>query len=287
MRKLITRQHYAILVGTILLAAMAQLSTMNTARAAVPAGVGFAPTAMAHWDVIDTAHGNVTIRIDAFYARQDWDATGKNDMIYVRVTHVPQGSSESISYTANFTSGPIWSMDRVYLNATLVVNWTTGPMSHPLSIEWLTSPQTAMINKYNAQNGNTVNANGAWRSGSGNFANATIVIGGAGPHGTAKYNSTWALVGVSSILPITSLSASALSDVTVKTGQTWNLLVQSSGGIGQHTYQWYEGTTLLSGQTSQLLPVNKSTTGTYTYSCKVTDSIGNTASSNIVTLTVS
>lgn len=93
MRKLITRQHYAILVGTILLAAMAQLSTINTARAAVPAGVGFAPMAMAHWDVLDTEHRNVTIRIDAVYARQDWDAAGKNDMVFVKVTHFPQGSS--------------------------------------------------------------------------------------------------------------------------------------------------------------------------------------------------
>jgi hypothetical protein len=150
----------------------------------------------------------------------------------------------------------------------------------------LTSPQTTSLNKYTNQNGTTTAANGIWRSGSGNIANASIVIGGAGPHGTAKFNSTWALVGVSSMQPITPLAASTFSDVTMKTGQTWNLITQSSGGIGQHTYQWYEGTTLLTGKTSQLLPVTKAAAGTYTYTCKVTDSIGNTATSNVVTVTV-
>ena len=85
---------------------------------------------------------------------------------------------------------------------------------------------------------------------------------------------------------ITGLAASAFCSVTVMRGWTWNFFTHSTGGIGSHTYQWYEGTTLLAGQTSMVLAATKNTPGTYTYYCKVTDSEGTTVSSNAVTLTV-
>ena len=82
------------------------------------------------------------------------------------------------------------------------------------------------------------------------------------------------------------LKATAFCDVTVMTGWTWWFFAHSTGGIGSHTYQWYEGTTLLQGQTSMVLSVTKNTPGTYTYYCKVTDSEGAATNSNTVTLTV-
>jgi hypothetical protein len=82
------------------------------------------------------------------------------------------------------------------------------------------------------------------------------------------------------------LKATAFCDVTVLPGWTWNFFAHSSGGTGSHTYQWYEGSTLLQGQTSMVLPVTKTSRGTYTYYCKVTDSQGAAAYSNTVILTV-
>jgi hypothetical protein len=178
------------------------------------------------------------------------------------------------------------SIDRVYLNATLAFNWTAGRvMNHPIAIEWLTAPQAVTYNKYTTISNSTTNANGAWRSGTGNIANATMIIGGSGPH-PSKYNSTWACVGVSSPQPLTPLAASAFSSATIFSGQTWYFFAHSTGGVGQCTYQWYEGSALLSGQTSMLLPMTRTTPGTYTFYCKVTDALGSTTNSNTVTLAV-
>jgi hypothetical protein len=82
------------------------------------------------------------------------------------------------------------------------------------------------------------------------------------------------------------LAISAFTDARIITGQTWYLFAHSTGGVGLHKYQWYEGATMLTGQTSMLLPVTKATAGSYTYSCKVTDADGTTATSNTVTLTI-
>jgi len=81
-------------------------------------------------------------------------------------------------------------------------------------------------------------------------------------------------------------AASAFSSVTVLAGWTWNFFVHSNGGVRPHTYQWYEGTTLLQGQTSMVLTVTKTVRGTYTFYCKVVDAERTTANSNAVTLTV-
>jgi hypothetical protein len=82
------------------------------------------------------------------------------------------------------------------------------------------------------------------------------------------------------------LAASAFSSVTVMRGLTWNFFVQSTGGVGPYTYQWYEGSTLIAGQTSMILSMNKAAAGTYTYTCIVTDSYGNAATTNVITMTV-
>jgi len=82
------------------------------------------------------------------------------------------------------------------------------------------------------------------------------------------------------------IGASAFSSVTVLTGWKWYFFVHSAGGVGSHTYQWYEGSTIMQGQTSMVLTVTKSVAGTHTYFCQVTDSDGASFNSNTVTLTV-
>jgi pimeloyl-ACP methyl ester carboxylesterase len=82
------------------------------------------------------------------------------------------------------------------------------------------------------------------------------------------------------------LKATAFCNVTLISGGTWYFFAHSNGGVGSHSYQWYEGSTLLQGQTSMVLPVTKSALGAYNFYCKVTDSEGTTTNSNTVTLTV-
>jgi len=82
------------------------------------------------------------------------------------------------------------------------------------------------------------------------------------------------------------LLATAFSSVTLLPGWTWNFFVHSNGGVGQITYQWFEGSTLMQGQTSMVLSVTKNTPGTYAYFCKVTDSNGAAINSNTVYLSV-
>jgi predicted secreted protein len=80
-------------------------------------------------------------------------------------------------------------------------------------------------------------------------------------------------------------AASAFTSVTVLRGWTWYFFVHSNG-VWPCTYQWYENTTLLQGQTSMVLPVTRTALGNYTFYCKVTDAQGLTVSSNTVRLTV-
>jgi hypothetical protein len=81
-------------------------------------------------------------------------------------------------------------------------------------------------------------------------------------------------------------AASTFSSVTIFSGQFWYFCVHSTGGVSPHKYQWFEGTTPIAGQTSMVYVASKSTPGTYTYYCKITDAEGTTADSSSVTLTV-
>jgi pimeloyl-ACP methyl ester carboxylesterase len=76
------------------------------------------------------------------------------------------------------------------------------------------------------------------------------------------------------------------SSPSVTTGQTTTLTATASGGTAPYTYQWYEGTTLLSGQTSAQLTVTKTTSGTYTYYATIMDSERKTANTNTLTIQV-
>jgi pimeloyl-ACP methyl ester carboxylesterase len=108
-------------------------------------------------------------------------------------------------------------------------------------------------------------------------------------------NKTWLLnplnqfsFSASTLVPIATpaLSASVFCSVTAITGQTWYFFAHSTGGLGSYSFQWYEGATLLPGQTSMILPMSKTAAGIYSYTCKVTDTQGTTATSNAITLTV-
>jgi hypothetical protein len=92
----------------------------------------------------------------------------------------------------------------------------------------------------------------------------------------------------STLIPLASLApaASAFCNVTLIGGGSWYFFAHSNGGFGPHSYQWYEGTTLLQGQTSMVLPITKTSLGIYTFICKVTDSQGTTTNTNTVTLTI-
>ena len=114
--------------------------------------------------------------MDVVYGQQTSD--NKSNMIYIKVEH-PQGISEATGYTANITSGPTWSMDHVYINATLTFNWTTGYSPHPVVIEWFTRPPS-VTNSITLQNGTISYLPGEWRSGNSTIANATMTIGGSG-----------------------------------------------------------------------------------------------------------
>ncbi len=81
-------------------------------------------------------------------------------------------------------------------------------------------------------------------------------------------------------------AASAFSSATIFAGQSWYFFAHSNAGVGDHRYQWYEGTAPIAGQTDMVLKATKATAGTYTFYCKVTDSEGATTNSNSVTLTV-
>ena len=82
------------------------------------------------------------------------------------------------------------------------------------------------------------------------------------------------------------LRVSAFTNVAVLPGWTWYFFVHSLGGVGAHTYQWYDVSGLLAGQTSMVLPVTKNAPGAYSFFCRVTDSEGQVINSNNVTLTV-
>jgi hypothetical protein len=90
------------------------------------------------------------------------------------------------------------------------------------------------------------------------------------------------------VLPIdpNALAATAFTSVSVLRGWTWYFFVHHNGGEAPYTYQWYEGTALMSGESSQWLPVSKMSTGTFTFYCKVTDAQGRAVTSNGVTLRV-
>ena len=82
------------------------------------------------------------------------------------------------------------------------------------------------------------------------------------------------------------LTATAFTSVTVLPGWTWWFFVHSVGGVGPVTYQWYDASGPIAGQTSLVLSVTKTTPGAYNLFCRVSDSEGQVTNTRNVTLTV-
>jgi hypothetical protein len=123
----------------------------------------------------------------------------------------------------------------------------------------------------------------------GNLVINPLFVGPLSPNGytEALFFGTHARVNGQGVLVYyPALSASAFCSVTVMKGQTWYFFTQSTGGVGPYTFHWFEGSASLAGQNSMILATNKATAGTYTYTCVVTDSYGNTVTTNAITLTV-
>jgi pimeloyl-ACP methyl ester carboxylesterase len=84
-------------------------------------------------------------------------------------------------------------------------------------------------------------------------------------------------------------AAATPTTLTVETGQTATFNVYATGTVSPYTYQWYQETNLLIGQTKPQisLPTTKNNeNGQFTYYCKITDAENQTTNSNIVTLAV-
>jgi pimeloyl-ACP methyl ester carboxylesterase len=88
------------------------------------------------------------------------------------------------------------------------------------------------------------------------------------------------------ILNHTLTASCSSSAASVQTGQSATISVSISGGPAPYTYQWFEGSTALTGQTAAQLTMTKTTPGTYTYFCRVNDSIGGITNSSVTTLIV-
>ncbi len=67
---------------------------------------------------------------------------------------------------------------------------------------------------------------------------------------------------------------------TVSVGLTGTLTASASKGVPPYSYQWYEGTDLIPGETQSVYSVSKNYDGSFKFSCKVTDSTGQSATSN-------
>jgi hypothetical protein len=103
-----------------------------------------------------------------------------------------------------------------------------------------------------------------------------------GVYGTEKSSTNVTLT----IVP-TQLTSSVFAQIqNVETGQSATFQASASGGETPYSYQWFEGTNPLTGETLDRLQITKEETGPYTFYCRVTDSKGTSADSNIVTLAV-
>jgi pimeloyl-ACP methyl ester carboxylesterase len=92
---------------------------------------------------------------------------------------------------------------------------------------------------------------------------------------------------VSHYPPLT--AAATPTTLTVVTGQTATFTVNAAGTVPPYTYQWYQETNLLIGQTKlQIsLPTTKDNeNGQFTYYCKITDAENITTNSNTISLIV-
>ena len=95
------------------------------------------------------------------------------------------------------------------------------------------------------------------------------------------------IVPVQTIDVVQSAQIVALTSTTVCQGNPVYLQASSTSN-GTTTYQWFDGTTLLPGQTSSVFAPNPSLTGTHNYYCVINSSLGNCSDpqSNVIPVTI-
>ena len=106
------------------------------------------------------------------------------------------------------------------------------------------------------------------------------------PNSQQDVPNSYSLNSYTSSSNLLTLTATAFTSVTVYQGWTWWFFVQSQGGVEPITYQWYDASGPIAGQTSMVVPVTKNTPGVYSFYCRVSDSEGQAVNTNNVTMTV-
>ena len=76
------------------------------------------------------------------------------------------------------------------------------------------------------------------------------------------------------------------NSATINTRSSITLNVSATGGPTPYTYQWYQDGTAITGQILPQINIGWTDAGTHTIFCKVNDSIGTTATTSALTLTV-
>jgi plastocyanin len=171
---------------------------------------------------------------------------------------------------------------------TLVVSLPPNVFASPSTLSRIIG-QSATFNATAA--GGTPPYTYQWTEGSttvGTSATLTISKGTAGTY--YFYCIVWDLadsIAYSNIVTLVvslPLNVSASPSTLSRTiGQSGTFTATASGGTPPYTYQWIEGSTTVG--TTATLTISKSTAGSYSFYCRVSDSAAATLSSNTVTLT--
>ncbi len=120
---------------------------------------------------------------------------------------------------------------------------------------------------YNGSTQTSLNLNSA-------LGNCTLPIGDYDAHLILNFSSGCGSYSgpVQKVSITTSGKIVALTSTTACQGNPVYLIANSTGG-GTTTYAWYDGTTAITGATSQSYAANPVSTGTHSYSCKITSSL--------------
>ena len=86
--------------------------------------------------------------------------------------------------------------------------------------------------------------------------------------------------------PLTPIVLVEPASISVAVGQSVTFTASASGGTPPYSYQWFEWSEPMSGQTSSTLTISKTSEGAFNYYCRVNDSAPRTTYSDYVQLTV-
>jgi len=197
-------------------------------------------------------------------------SSGSSNVVTVTV------NSALVAPTASASAGTVDQGQTSVLSSTAV---TTG--TSPYTYQWLQKAPGA--GSYSAISGAT--------SSSYSFATTASTATGAWSFELQVTDAASAVV-TSNSMPITVNSALSVSisptSVTLNVGQSQTFVAAASGGSGSYSsYQWYVSGVAQSGQTSSTFIYSPTSSGSYSITVTVTDSLGATsAQSTAATVTV-